>query len=206
MQFYTPSTVRQFEAIALRLGCPVEVLLFISAGWSITESLYQIHVDAATLCWRFHDQALIQFGGNAQEQLAAWGVTSTRDFGTLVYGMAEHGLLFVTEIDDISDFDDVFVFHENFDKLKIDRRNASRQWKLSTMFIATTLAAIVVSGYMRGSFEGVANALLAGWLVLLGTICIYNGWVRRPKGWVFLVFIGTGCLTSGLFGFLSFSY
>ena len=45
-----------------------------------------------------------------------WGITSTEDFGNVVFTLVENKVLSKTEEDDIKDFRDIYDFEKVFDK------------------------------------------------------------------------------------------
>ena len=55
----------------------------------------------------------------AKAVLEYWGITSTLDFGEIVYLLIEEGIMSKTKHDKIEDFTDVFDFDEEFDWKKI---------------------------------------------------------------------------------------
>ena len=58
-----------------------------------------------------------QYGYLARTVLAHWGITSTRDYGEIVYLLIDIGLMNKTEEDSIEDFFDVYDFAKEFDWL-----------------------------------------------------------------------------------------
>lgn len=206
MEIFDPDLERRFKVVAVLIGYPYEALLFVQSGWTDYEHLNQAHVDGKTLCWRLHDHALKSFGQDAQQQLESWGITSTSDFGNLVYGMMEHGLIWAVETDKRDDFENVFTFDDQFIAPKFKNEPVLKHWKLSTLFLATTLAAIVLSGFTRSGAIGAIKALYAGWFVVLGAACIIIGLLHRFNGRLLLVSFGIICLVVGLFAFSTVSY
>jgi len=57
---------------------------------------------------------LKQFGMMAVPVFKAWGVTTTEDFGRIVFEMVERGELRKTDRDSLADFQDIYSFHEAF--------------------------------------------------------------------------------------------
>ena len=60
--------------------------------------------------------ALEQFGYLAREVLAQWGITSTDDFGDVVFNLIEADLLQKTADDRREDFAHLFDFESAFDQ------------------------------------------------------------------------------------------
>ena len=191
----------RLKVAAVLIGYPVEALLFVLNGWTAFEQVNQTHIDGETLCWRLHDHALHLYGPDARNKLASWKITTTLGFGNLVHGMAEHGLIGTSDADTMGEFENVFAFEDHFIEPKFGNKNPPRQWKLSTLFVATTIAAIAISGFSRSGLNGVFNALYTSWFVFLGISCICIGIFHRMSGWLFLVTFGIICLPAGLFAF-----
>jgi uncharacterized repeat protein (TIGR04138 family) len=55
-----------------------------------------------------------QYGMMAPSVFAAWGITTTEDFGHIVFEMVERDELRKTERDQLSDFCDVYTFADAF--------------------------------------------------------------------------------------------
>lgn len=72
------------------------------------------HVSGAQLLEGMRQFALKQFGPLAKTVLQHWGITTTADFGTIVFIMIEHGLLSKTEDDNPKDFENVYEFDAAF--------------------------------------------------------------------------------------------
>lgn len=77
------------------------------------------HVSGKELSEGIREHALLQFGPMAQAVLAHWGVTTTKDFGKIVFDLLDAELLKKTEGDSIADFDNVYEFSEAFGKSTI---------------------------------------------------------------------------------------
>lgn len=77
------------------------------------------HVSGADLCLALRRLAFERWGMMARTVLAGWGITSTMDFGRVVFEMVEHGALGKRPGDRIEDFKDAFDFSD-FDNYKID--------------------------------------------------------------------------------------
>lgn len=72
------------------------------------------HVSGQELCRGLRDFAIHEYGLMARTVLARWGITSSRDFGEVVFAMVEGGLMHKTDDDTIRDFLDVFDFTTAF--------------------------------------------------------------------------------------------
>jgi uncharacterized repeat protein (TIGR04138 family) len=72
------------------------------------------HFDGVDISWCLHDLALLQFGPEARERLAAWGITSTDDFGAIVFMLVGAGLIRALERDRPEEFHWVFKFADEF--------------------------------------------------------------------------------------------
>ncbi len=74
------------------------------------------HVTGAELSTGIRDLAIERFGMLARTVLESWGVHATHDFGEMVYQLIEEGVMSRTDEDRKEDFDNVFDFHEAFDR------------------------------------------------------------------------------------------
>ena len=72
------------------------------------------HLSGAELAWACRDFALDQFGLLAPTVLRYWGITSTEDFGHIVFSLIDVGLLARQPSDKVEDFDRVYDFAEVF--------------------------------------------------------------------------------------------
>lgn len=77
------------------------------------------HVDGADLCITLRRLASERWGMMARAVLESWNITSTMDFGHIVFEMVKHGALGKRPGDSIEDFKDAFNF-SNFDNYKIN--------------------------------------------------------------------------------------
>ena len=73
------------------------------------------HVSGEELVDGCRDLAMRLYGPLAKSVLDYWNVTSTRDFGEIVFNLLEVGVLSKDETDDRADFDDLFDFTEVFE-------------------------------------------------------------------------------------------
>jgi uncharacterized repeat protein (TIGR04138 family) len=73
------------------------------------------HVSGQQLCEGLRDYALEQWGLLARTVLARWNITSTYDFGRIVFAMVDNGLMQKTDDDTIEDFRNVYDFRTAFD-------------------------------------------------------------------------------------------
>jgi uncharacterized repeat protein (TIGR04138 family) len=74
------------------------------------------HVTGQQLCEAMRRYAHEQYGYLAKQVLNHWGVTSTSDFGEIVFNLIEIGQMKKTTDDRREDFDDVFDFEEAFQR------------------------------------------------------------------------------------------
>ncbi len=72
------------------------------------------HLTGQQLCDAIRQYALEQFGFMAQIVLKNWGVTSTSDFGEIVYNLIKIGFMKKSHTDRREDFDNVYDFDEAF--------------------------------------------------------------------------------------------
>lgn len=73
------------------------------------------HVTGQQLCEGLRDYALQQWGLLAKTVLGRWNVTSTLDFGRIVFSLVAGGLLKTTEGDTLEDFRNVYDFKTAFE-------------------------------------------------------------------------------------------
>lgn len=73
------------------------------------------HVTGQQLCEGLRDYALAQWGLMARTVLSRWNVTSTLDFGRIVFALIDAGQFQKTDEDTIDDFKGVFDFRTAFD-------------------------------------------------------------------------------------------
>ena len=74
------------------------------------------HITGGELLHGIKDYAVEQFGPMARIVLKYWGITSTNDFGEIVFNMIDVDLLGKSEQDLKEDFDSKFDFEAVFDK------------------------------------------------------------------------------------------
>lgn len=73
------------------------------------------HITGAQLCEGLREYALLQWGLMARTVLRRWNITSTLDFGNIVFDLVENHFLSATEADCLEDFKDVFHFKAAFE-------------------------------------------------------------------------------------------
>lgn len=105
---------------------PIDAFHFLQQG--LTYSVERVHgsidVDATVsrhisgqqLSEGLREYALLRWGLLAFTVLRRWGITSTMDFGRMVFAMVESGLLQKTDSDALEDFRDVYDFRSAFEK------------------------------------------------------------------------------------------
>ena len=68
------------------------------------------HLTGQQLCEAIRQYALEQYGYMAQDVLRTWGITSTGDFGEIVFNLIRVGQMRKTKDDTREDFNNVFDF------------------------------------------------------------------------------------------------
>ena len=68
------------------------------------------HLTGQQLCEAIRQYALEQYGYMAQDVLRSWGITSTGDFGEIVFNLIRVGQMRKTKDDTREDFNNVFDF------------------------------------------------------------------------------------------------
>jgi uncharacterized repeat protein (TIGR04138 family) len=72
------------------------------------------HITGQQLCIGLRDFAIAEYGLMARTVLRRWRITSTEDFGHIVFALVEAKHLSTTEGDSIRDFVDIFRFEDAF--------------------------------------------------------------------------------------------
>lgn len=79
------------------------------------------HVSGRELVLGMRDLACERFGLMARTVLSQWGVTSTSDFGELVFNLIEEDIMSKQDSDTRADFANIYDFEEAFEReMKID--------------------------------------------------------------------------------------
>src|SRR3954451_21366348 len=73
------------------------------------------HISGQQLCEGLRDYALARGGLMAGTVLGRWGITSTMDFGRIVFVLIENSMLQKTDEDTIEDFRNVYDFRTAFE-------------------------------------------------------------------------------------------
>lgn len=74
------------------------------------------HVSGTQLCQGLRDLARQRWGLLARSVLRRWHITSTTDFGEIVFLLVDSGWMQKEPQDSLDDFDDVYDFAEAFDR------------------------------------------------------------------------------------------
>jgi uncharacterized repeat protein (TIGR04138 family) len=99
---------------------PADAYLFVQQGLSyavekihgeVAEPIASHHISGRDLCLGLREVALDRWGYLARTVLERWNITSTLDFGRIVFAMVEHQLMQKTENDNLHDFRLVYDFH-----------------------------------------------------------------------------------------------
>ena len=85
-----------------------------------TDNTSDAHISGKELLEGIRRLALKDFGLMAETVFKGWGITSTEDFGRVVFELVERGEMRKTDRDHLSDFIDVYQFSKAFDGYKID--------------------------------------------------------------------------------------
>jgi uncharacterized repeat protein (TIGR04138 family) len=73
------------------------------------------HVSGQDLCEGLREMALAQWGLLARTVLKRWNITSTVDFGRIVFALIEGGRMQKTDADSLDDFRNVYDFRTAFE-------------------------------------------------------------------------------------------
>ncbi len=108
---------REFVDRALRL-----------AKTKFVKSPDEAHISGQQLLEGIRELAIKEFGMMSIPVFRHWGVTTTEDFGRIVWDLIERGDMTKTERDQLSDFSGVYDFEDAFDRsYEIDTTAAFRQ-------------------------------------------------------------------------------
>jgi uncharacterized repeat protein (TIGR04138 family) len=103
---------------------PIEAYEFVQRGLaytvrqvhgSATRPAKMCHVSGQQLCHGLRQYALEQWGMLARLVLGRWNITSTVDFGRIVFSLVEHRVMATTDQDHIDDFRGVYDFTTAFE-------------------------------------------------------------------------------------------
>ena len=94
-----------------------EAYLFAMAALQSTVSALpeRRHISGQELLEGIRVYGLDQFGPLTRQVFEHWGITSTEDFGRIVFLLVDSKLLKKTDDDSLADFQDVYDFSEAFD-------------------------------------------------------------------------------------------
>ena len=116
---------KSLQEIVGELGAyDVEALRFVQEGLSYAVNKFHgeledpkasRHVSGQQLCQGLREYALARWGMMARAVLERWGISSTIDFGKIVYALIDARYMSRTEHDSIEDFRDVYDFKAAFD-------------------------------------------------------------------------------------------
>jgi len=103
---------------------PVEAFMFVREGLQYTirktgktSQEGTNHITGRQLCFGLRDYAIHKWGLLALTVLGQWNITSTMDFGKIVFMMVDAGWMAKTDEDKLEDFDNVFDFAIEFNCL-----------------------------------------------------------------------------------------
>jgi uncharacterized repeat protein (TIGR04138 family) len=104
---------------------PIEAYIFVREGLSYTadkihgqnaaEPEATRHITGSDLCLGLREFALQRWGLLARTVLKRWNITTTMDFGRIVFALVEHNHMQKTDEDDVNDFRQVFDFCNAFE-------------------------------------------------------------------------------------------
>jgi uncharacterized repeat protein (TIGR04138 family) len=122
----TKSPAKSLQEVVDDVGVyPADAYLFVQQGLSytvdkihgdITEPTASHHITGRDLCHGLKEVALDRWGFLAFTVLERWNITTTLDFGRIVFAMVEHQLMQKTDQDNLTDFRQVYDFHTAFER------------------------------------------------------------------------------------------
>lgn len=120
------------EEVADAVGVyPVEAYEFVQRGLQYTVARIhgagkpgkgKGHVSGQQLAEGLREFAQIQWGLMAAPVLASWSITTTYDFGRIVFALVEGGILHKTDEDSIDDFRNVYDFGSMHGSYRIESK------------------------------------------------------------------------------------
>jgi uncharacterized repeat protein (TIGR04138 family) len=120
-----PLQAKSVQQVVQDVGLyPPEAYAFIQKGLAHTvQKLHgkqkdpkaSCHVTGQDLCEGLREFALAEWGRLARTVLRRWNITSTLDFGRIVFAMVDGGLMQKTEEDSVEDFRNVYDFRNAFE-------------------------------------------------------------------------------------------
>jgi len=121
-----PAPLKPLDEIIEEVGLyPREAFAFVQAGLSYASQTIHgdpddpeasRHVSGQQLCEGLRQFALSQWGMMARTVLQRWNISTTYDFGRIVFALVDHGHMAKTEDDTVEDFKNVFDFAAAFDQ------------------------------------------------------------------------------------------
>ncbi|MCX7926779.1 MAG: hypothetical protein N2606_01370 [Candidatus Omnitrophica bacterium] len=89
---------------------------FVLAALEYTQHKFKIagHVSAKILLEGIRELALKEYGPMAKTVLKHWGISSSLDFGNIVFNMVKKKILSKNEEDTLEDFKEAFNFEQAF--------------------------------------------------------------------------------------------
>ena len=85
------------------------------------------HVSGPELLSGIREFGLEQYGPMARAVFKHWGVSTTIDFGRIVFNMISDGVMGKSERDSLDDFKDVYDFKEALDIFKLEKKQQGRR-------------------------------------------------------------------------------
>jgi uncharacterized repeat protein (TIGR04138 family) len=117
---------KTIEQVAAEVGrYPIEAYYFIHEG--LAHTVHRVHGDPSKLpvgkrhvsgrqlCVGLRDLAISKWGMLAGTVLRRWNITTTLDFGRIVFALVDNHLMQKQPTDRLEDFADVYDFDETFD-------------------------------------------------------------------------------------------
>ena len=120
------SPVKSLQEVVDEVGVyPVDAYLFVREGLSYTvdkihgevsEPTASHHISGRDLCQGLRECALQRWGFLARTVLERWNITTTLDFGRIVFAMVESDHMQKTDEDTLADFRQVYDFQTAFER------------------------------------------------------------------------------------------
>ena len=158
--------MQRLQVVAEPTPYPAEAFLFVLA---CAPRPAEGHCTTAELRQRIHATVVDKFGDQARDRLELWSIHSFDDFGAIVFAMFDAGLMAQDDHDSLTDFQNQADFQDAFPANDGRPRSPRRfQWRISTLFLITTIGAIAFAGFGQFGITGAIRTLVGAWLALIG--------------------------------------
>lgn len=201
-EFEPDPLIRQLEELAADSPFPIEAYQFAMeaafAYWRTWETYGQL-LNEEFFCDFVNDYSLKRFGANTRPELQNRSICSGNDFGEIYTRLVQAEIIPGDSDDLIEYFENGLAFDDAFTKFRRPELFGNYfQWRVSTLFFVTTLAAVAVVGANNLGVKGGVATLFAVWIAGIGLFSLILGSRKRSKGWQLNVVGGLVLLAIGV--------